>query len=249
MHLVARSGSLFNKSFHVHWYPVTSNLSPVSGGLQFVRWRRMRLHPPNLNKRMMVPFVNPLEEGEQDEIDRLTQQYEANYSSQRIFLKKLYHMATDKAAMELQEAEEEEQEHREMMEYLNKENKRLAALREERERRELDEKLEYVMLSKLRHQEKAEIKHKEALKALEAAQELVKSFIPPERFASLIEHAYENPVDYNYAIDRDGFMYPGHNTKVQDVVPELRPRLDDPNVSKVGPVDVSCLRSEQAASV
>lgn len=49
----------------------------------FCRWRKMRLDPPNLNKKMKVPFRNPMEKGEKAELDRLNQNYEAKDESLR----------------------------------------------------------------------------------------------------------------------------------------------------------------------
>lgn len=54
----------------------------------------------------------------------------------------------------------------------------------------------------------------------------MKTFIPPEQFASLLEAAYDDPVDYNFAIDGHGYMYPGFSTKPWQVEEKLR--IDDP---------------------
>jgi hypothetical protein len=53
-------------------------------------------------------------------------------------------------------------------------------------------------------------------------------------------------VDYNYAIDSKGFMYPGLKTKPTDIAPEFRPHLNDPDVAKIGAIDLSPLRQKHA---
>lgn len=62
----------------------------------------------------------------------------------------------------------------------------------------------------------------------------MKTFIPSEDLNKALEDAYDNPVDYNYALDAQGYMYPGHSTKPWQV--EVKPHVKDPGQPTVGAV-------------
>ena len=44
-------------------------------------------------------------------------------------------------------------------------------------------------------------------------QEFASTFIPKEDFLTALSDAYDNPKDYNFALDKQGNIYPGRGTK------------------------------------
>ena len=50
-------------------------------------------------------------------------------------------------------------------------------------------------------------------------------FIQPENIEKAIEEALANPVDVNFAIDLDGYVYRGKETSIDNIPEEKRERL------------------------
>ena len=50
-------------------------------------------------------------------------------------------------------------------------------------------------------------------------------FIQPENMEKAIEEALANPVDVNFAIDLDGYVYRGKETSIDNIPEEKRERL------------------------
>lgn len=206
------------------WYPV-GEVAVSLGGVQSVRWRKPRWLPTAKSRLFTIPKrpVIPVEETR--EIQRLYNNYRTSLRAVRHHLREEYLRTSATSEVALQQAAEEEAEHQRLMEYNRMENERIAALREIRIKKELEDDLARVAASKQKLAEQAAIKQEEALRIITETQELVKTFIKRENLEKAIEHALANPVDYNSAIDHEGHIYRGRNTKVQDVPEEDREKL------------------------
>lgn len=208
----------------------------------------MRLLPLAKSKQFLVPEKKPiLFPGEQQEFERIADKYIAHVQSTNQFLVGLYEKQSDNSEAALKKMAEEEQRHLELMEYNRLENERLAAIREERTKKFMDDRVEKILMTKMKMREDYEAKRQEALNVLAETEEFVKNFLPAEKIMEALESAYDNPVDYNYAIDTTGSMYPGRNTRPQDISPEDRPSILDPNQPKTGPVDTKAVQRRVSA--
>ncbi|KAB7505796.1 putative 28S ribosomal protein S26, mitochondrial [Armadillidium nasatum] len=113
--------------------------------------------------------------------------------------------------------EKDEEEHRLLMEYNDQENERVAQLRRERQEKEKEELIKSILEHKAQEEQKEMKELEESYKILRETQELVKLFIEREDLEKAINHAIDNPVDYNFAIDLDGRKYEGRFTQPHKV--------------------------------
>ncbi|XP_042890699.1 probable 28S ribosomal protein S26, mitochondrial [Penaeus japonicus] len=206
------------------WYPV-GEVAVSLGGVQSVRWRKPRWVPTAKSRLFTIPKRPVVPEEEAREIQRLYNNYRNNLRAVRRHLREEYLRTSATSEVALQQAAEEEAEHQRLMEYNRLENERIAALREIRIKKELEDDLARVAASKQKLAEQAAINQETALRIITETQELVKTFIKREDLEKAIEHAIANPVDYNSAIDQEGYIYRGRNTKVQDIPEEDREQL------------------------
>lgn len=197
------------------WYPV-GEMTLTLSGTQSVRWRKRRWMPVAPSKRFWVPKRLVIPKEEEEEIKRLYNIYRTQMKAVRDHLRRENLRTSATSELASQHAAEEEEEHRQLMEFNRQENERVAALRENRLQKEVEADFARVIATKEKW-EKLELEDKEtALRIISETQELVKTFIQREELEKVIEVAIENPKDYNYAIDDDGYVYRGRKTRPDD---------------------------------
>merc|ERR1739838_254030 len=209
-----------------NWYPLADgNLA----GLQSVRWRKTRWDPKAPSKMFRVTQRKKLPEVEWREMTRLNNNYKTCMRAIRRHLHEAYLRTSATSEFAIKEQEEIEAEHVRMMEYNQQENERVAKLREERIRQEHEADFARVKLSIAKHEEQKLIAKEEALKLIIDAQEIVKTFIRREDLTKAIESAMANPVDFNFAIDTQGHIIRGRNTRPHDIPEDEREKLEATN--------------------
>ncbi|CAL4105048.1 unnamed protein product, partial [Meganyctiphanes norvegica] len=210
-----------NVIFHNYQsYPLTR-----IGG-QTIKWRKTRWDPKAPSKIFRVTQRKKLPEDELREMTRLNNNYNTYMRAIRRHLHDSYLLTSATSEFALKEQEEIEAEHDRMMEYNRQENERVAKLREERIRNEHEADMERVKLSIVKKEEEKLIAKEEALKLIRDTQEIVKTFIRREDLQTAIESAIANPVDYNFAMDADGHIFRGRNTRPADVPEDEREKLE-----------------------
>lgn len=181
--------------------------------LQIVRWRRKpRWLPTAKSKIFRIPPRPSIPEEEKLELKRLYNHYRTQVNSIRNYLDKEYNLRyMQKLDVEQQQKEFEEDfiKCKEINDKWNEEQriKREQAL-EERIKSEVEE-------AKQRLKVRKEIWKKQEMEAEELVRSLkesMKTCITPENLDEAIEHAIQNPVDHNYAIDLDGNKIIGRET-------------------------------------
>ena len=125
--------------------------------------------------------------------------------------------------------EEEKKEHMRLMEYNKKENERMLELREKRFTEALTETLDTIEQFKVEKDLERKLQIEEARKKIEETKELVKQFILKESLERAVEEAIANPTDYNFALDLEGYVYPGYSSKIEEMkirdLEKLKPHI------------------------
>ncbi|KAG0722001.1 putative 28S ribosomal protein S26, mitochondrial [Chionoecetes opilio] len=160
------------------------------------------------------------------ELKRLNDNYKTMMKSVRQHLRQEGIRLADTSELAMQQVAQEEEEHQQLMEYNRQENLRVAALREERVRKEHEAEITRVEASLVKQAQMAAAAEEEALRLINETQELVKTFIKREDLEQAIEAAMEDPTDYNFALDPDGHVFRGRNTRPEDVPKEEWEKLE-----------------------
>ena len=122
------------------------------------------------------------------------------------------------------------------------ENRRIAALRAERLKVEMAEKKREIEDELAAAREKEAARLATAKEVVEQTEVAMKDAVRPENLEKAIEEALANPVDYEFAIDREGHIYRGRYTKSNEIPPALREKL---KMAK-NPYDLLKIRDEEA---
>lgn len=184
--------------------------------LQTVRWRRKpRWLPVARSKMFRVAPRTETPEDEKVELRRLYNNYNTLIKSIRGYFYNQYNV---KEEIDTEKHEKQFMEDFETCCKINDEwNAEVRVMREERQKKELDREIE-IALAKLDAQTK---KKKDAFRAMEDLVkkeiEASKDFITTENIDIVIEHAINNPIDYNFSIDLQGNIYSGRKTKPETV--------------------------------
>merc|ERR1719189_135140 len=131
--------------------------------------------------------------------------------SQLLFEEELRHSSAGEAAKEARKAEAEEDEQVLLEnEQINAEIAKKRELRLQKEHIEQEEKIR----QDLRDFDKQEtIKHRELQEFIKEETKILENRIKLEDLEKAIETALENPTDYEFAIDSDGHIFRGRETK------------------------------------
>lgn len=206
------------------WYPV-QEAAVTLAGTQTVRWRKPRWVPTAKSKIFRIPERKVFPKEEQIELKRLHDRYNTMMRAVRRHLTEEIQRTSDTSELAMQKAADEELEHQRLMEYNQQENLRVASQREERIRKEFEADLARVEATKEKQAKNTLQAQEEAIRLIAETQELVKTFIKREDLEDAIETALANPADYNFAIDEEGYIFRGRNTKPEDVAVEDREKL------------------------
>jgi len=172
-----------------------------------------RLATKNPNRAFMVPVHKRMEYGENEEIQRLKDNYDAHSEAVFDYLAALHGERSDNAEATRQEAAAEEAEHRRLMALNEAENQRVLELRKQSEAAELHRRVQRLMERKERNEQRAANTRAAALRLLQDTEEFVKNFIPPEDFEKVLSESYDNPVNYDFAITLDGKVLRGSSSQ------------------------------------
>lgn len=192
---------------------------------KFRRWRKPRWVPTAKSKIFRIPERKVFPKEEQIELKRLHDRYNTMMRAVRRHLTEEIQRTSDTSELAMQKAADEELEHQRLMEYNQQENLRVASQREERIRKEFEADLARVEATKEKQAKNTLQAQEEAIRLIAETQELVKTFIKREDLEDAIETALANPADYNFAIDEEGYIFRGRNTKPEDVAVEDREKL------------------------
>ncbi|GAA6224879.1 28S ribosomal protein S26, mitochondrial [Lates japonicus] len=183
-------------------------LAPRSSVLvEAVRGRKSRTDPKAKSKEGRLKVPPPVDPVEMVVLKERYTEYQLIMRALRLefkeeVLRKKYEEETGSQAEE--RARQEAEEHRALMAWNDQENLRLLKIRMMRIQREEEEaerkKIEAVLKREQEHQEFIKEKEREILQLQEDA----KNFITMENLDQRIEAALDSPMNYNFAIDKEG---------------------------------------------
>nr|CAG4648946.1 EOG090X0FQ9 [Polyphemus pediculus] len=206
---------------YLSYYPKNVFLNISRGKKVWVR-KPMGL-PMAKSKQFKIPVKPNLPEDEKREIKRLYDRYKTEMKSlQRYFFEQSLKLADSGESSQLKLRQEEEEHQRLMMEN-QLENEKTAKLREQRLAAEFEETKEKVLRSLIRKEKENESLHADLLTFVKEQEAL--PFIKKEDIETAIETALANPVNFNFAIDLQGYVYRGKETNLSDIPEEKRERL------------------------
>nr|CAG4646643.1 EOG090X0FQ9 [Macrothrix elegans] len=203
-------------------YQTSSGYSQYTGSKRF--WIRKPLGSPMAKSKIFkIPQKPVLPEDEKAEIKRLYDNYKNHMKSIRqYFYEQSLKQAESGESAQLK-LKQEEEEHMRLMEENLLENSRIAELREARLKAEA-EKSKAKVLATLSKKEEIDKKLELNLKAFIEKQQAT-PFIKVDEIEKAIEIALANPVDFNFAIDLNGYVYRGKETNINNIPEEQRERL------------------------
>jgi len=108
-------------------------------------------------------------------------------------------------------------------------NDKIAQVRKVRIQKEQLEEEEAIQKELLGHQEQKRLQDEELTEFILSETKAIENRITLENLESAIEEAMNNPIDYEYAIDRNGYIYRGRETRSLLVPPEDREIIPQPN--------------------
>nr|CAG4652244.1 EOG090X0FQ9 [Triops cancriformis] len=173
-------------------------------------WNRKPRHLGTAKSKLFrIPQKPRYPEDEVQEMRRLRNIYNTGMKSVKQYFFQEYLKLADTGAVALHAAKSEEEEHVRLMEVNRLENEKTAALREERLARQRASEKERIAQALLNTEQvdQVELDQIESLVMKEIS--LVDKIITRDNLERAIEEALANPVDYNFALDREGFVYRG----------------------------------------
>jgi len=174
-------------------------------------------------------FVDPpkslVPKEEQEHIAELNEQYMMRMRALHMYLKEddIKNSDTGEAAMIA--AKKEEEEHLMMIKLNEEENLRIAELRKIRLKAEAEERKVRIAQELEDFHESEKIRLAAVDEEVERHKVEMENRIRVEDLESAIEQALANPVDFEYAIDKEGHIYKGRTTKSKKVDPQNYEKL------------------------
>nr|CAG4643563.1 EOG090X0FQ9 [Ilyocryptus agilis] len=181
-------------------------------------WVRKPLGSPMAKSKMFrIPSKPVIPSDEKEEIKRLYDNYKLEMKSLRQYFYEQSLKQAESGESAQQKLKLEEDEHLRLMEENRLENEKTAALRNERLKVEAEKMREKVLASLIKKEENDRI----VIEMFSNFIEKHKStpFIAKDQIEKALEEALANPVDFNFAIDLDGYVYRGKETSI-DKIPE-----------------------------
>ncbi|CAB4061310.1 MRPS26 [Lepeophtheirus salmonis] len=180
------------------------------------------------SKEFILPPQDRSSQEEKDQYDHLWDKYRDHYSavSQFLWEEHLKNSAVGEAA-KLKESHELEEQNRLIMEN-EAENARIAALRKIRLENEACLKEEQIKAEVLIQEAKEVDRIKKADQFITQQAEEFKDRVTLDNLVLKIEKALDSPVDYEYAIDKEGHIYKGRYTKSILVPSDQREKIEVP---------------------
>ncbi|KAJ9588969.1 hypothetical protein L9F63_017729 [Diploptera punctata] len=195
-----------------------SDLLINSTSIQCVRWgRKPRWLPMAKSKLFRIPERPKIGENERIELKRLHDRYKTHMHAIRNYFQEETAKTSKTSVLALQEIEDEEQEHVRCMKENDEWNKQVALLREQRLKVEAERRREEVLKSMDEAQERKKLRLEEIEKMVREEKEKSKYYITAENIDKAIEDALATTVDHNFAVDLEGHLFKGRQTKPSDI--------------------------------
>nr|CAG4642117.1 EOG090X0FQ9 [Eurycercus lamellatus] len=187
-------------------------------------WTRKPLGSPMAKSKMFkIPQKPNLPQDEKAEIKRLTDNYNNQMKAirQYFFYQSLKQAESgDTAQLKLKL---EDEEHARLVEENRLMNEQVAAQRDQRLQAEAERTKERVLASLIKKEKETEVFKSDFNSFIEKQQ--ATPFIWRDDIERAIEEALANPVNFNFAIDLDGYVYRGKETSIENIPEESRERL------------------------
>ena len=199
-----------------------------------VRWKRrepLRKHiwqPQAPSKLFRIPEKKYLPRDEQQQLDLLRWNFEADLLSIKTYCRKHFYLPSREAGgLTPEQVKAEEEQHLRRLQENARENQRTAAARAQRESRQRQARLEELTQREQLRQKQDEDQRREANELVSREVKRSASFITKENLLSAIEDALRHPVSYDFAIDRSGNVVTDGKIHVQAFTPSALPETLD----------------------
>nr|CAG4651404.1 EOG090X0FQ9 [Simocephalus serrulatus]SVE94560.1 EOG090X0FQ9 [Simocephalus serrulatus] len=187
-------------------------------------WVRKPLGSPMAKSKLFkIPQKPVLPDDEKVEIKRLYDNYKNQMKSLRQYFFEQSLKQAESGEVAQMKSKLDEEEHARLMEENRLENEKTAQLREERLKIEAVKTQERVMTTLIKKEQENKIFEAQVDTFLQQQKSL--PFISPQNIEKAIEEALANPIDFNFAIDLDGYVYRGKETSIDKIPEEKRERL------------------------
>nr|SVE88958.1 EOG090X0FQ9 [Daphnia sinensis] len=188
-------------------------------------WVRKPLGSPMAKSKIFRITPKPvIPEDEKAEMKRLFDNYKNSMKSLRQYFFEQSLKQAESGEVAQMKHRLEDQEHERLMEENRLENEKTAMLREERLKIQAEKTQKNVLASLIKKEREAkqhEIQIEDFL-----TKQMSTPFIQPENIEKAIEDALANPVNFNFALDLDGYVYRGKETSIDMIPEEKRERLN-----------------------
>ncbi|NP_001002418.1 small ribosomal subunit protein mS26 [Danio rerio] len=188
--------------------PAVRLLAPRSAVLvESVRGRKSRTDPQAKSKIGRIKTPPPVDPVEMITMKERYTEYNLILKALRLefrenMLRKRYEEEVGSVAEE--RAKRDAEEHKSLMAWNDAENHRLQVIREQRVQKEAEAAEEKRKEAAMLHQQELENYIKEKERQILQLQEEAKNFITLDNLDQRIEEALDNPINYNFAIDKQG---------------------------------------------
>nr|SVE73880.1 EOG090X0FQ9 [Daphnia atkinsoni] len=188
-------------------------------------WVRKPLGSPMAKSKIFRISPKPiLPDDENAEIKRLYDNYKNSMKSLRQYFFEQSLKQAESGEVAQMKHRLEAQEHERLMEENRLENEKVSMLREERLKIQAEKTQQYVLASLMKKEGDVKL-HDVQMEAF-LAKQMSTPFIQAENIEKAIEDALANPVNFNFAIDLDGYVYRGKDTAIDMIPEEKRERLN-----------------------
>nr|CAG4645877.1 EOG090X0FQ9 [Lynceus sp. MCZ IZ 141354] len=189
-------------------------------------WKRKPMHLPTAKSKLFrITQRIRRPDDERAETKRIIDNYNTQMKSIRLHFYKELLKKADTGEEGILQAKKDEEEHLRLLEENRIENEKAAQRREARleaARQALQEKVIKTLSTK-------EAEEKQIIEKLEAIvrekKEMVATMIARENVEQAIEEALANPIDFDFAIDQNGYVYRGKETRLSEIPEDKRERL------------------------
>nr|CAG4636589.1 EOG090X0FQ9 [Eubosmina coregoni]SVE70121.1 EOG090X0FQ9 [Eubosmina coregoni] len=214
--MLSRNGSRIFNLININYVPSRNSRARP--------WVRKPLGSPTAKSKLFrVPQKPNLPMDETEEIRRLHNIYFTQMKSLRVYFYEQSLKQAESGESAQLKLKQEDEEHARLMEENRLENEKTAKKREERWTVEAEKTRERVISSLVKKEQQEELYKSKLGEFIEMQKSI--PIISKENIEKAIEEALVNPVDFNYAIDLEGYVYRGKETSIDKISPENRERL------------------------
>lgn len=177
----------------------------LSAFVQSIRWRRKPIwFPVAKSKLFRIPERPKVPEDEMLELRRLYNEYRTQYKAVRRFLFEEHVAAVRAESANPKHTEFDEDDLSHALKLNEEWNKEVAAIRELRLAKEAKEAREKNLELMIKSEQQSQDHMKLIESIVKEEKEKSNTYITLENLDEAIEYALANPIDYNFAIDKEG---------------------------------------------